>query len=147
MVFLARPSIILAQAMRDAGLRAFVGKLSMDISSRKTYVEASSDEALGAARGFIDQCNDINAKGTGPPVAPVITPRFVPTCSPALLDGLGALAEERDVRVQSHLAEAHDQVEWVRAERGMEDIEVFDKVTCTSTRRTAVVDALCSTAF
>ena len=42
--------------MRDAGLRAFVGKLSMDISSRKTYVEASSDEALGAVRGFIDQC-------------------------------------------------------------------------------------------
>ncbi|KAL1728585.1 hypothetical protein EV714DRAFT_214809 [Schizophyllum commune] len=123
----AETNVILAQAMRDAGLRAFVGKLSMDISSRKTYVEASSDEALGAVRGFIDQCNDINAKGTGPPVAPVITPRFVPTCSPALLDGLGALAKERDVRVQSHLAEAHDQVEWVRAERGMEDIEVFDK--------------------
>ncbi|KAI5896925.1 Metallo-dependent hydrolase [Schizophyllum commune H4-8] len=123
----AETNIILAQAMREAGLRAFVGKLSMDISSRKTYVEASSDEALAAARGFIDRCEDINKEGTGPNVAPVITPRFVPTCSPVLLDGLGALAKEREVRVQSHLAEAHDQVEWVRAERGMEDIEVFDK--------------------
>jgi len=30
------------------------------------------------------------------------------------------------VKIQSHLAEAKDQVEWVRAERGMEDIDVFD---------------------
>ncbi|KAL1744495.1 hypothetical protein HDZ31DRAFT_38464 [Schizophyllum fasciatum] len=123
----AETNLILAQAMREAGLRAFVGKLSMDISSRKTYVEGSSDKALAAARGFIGQCDDVNATGSGPRVAPVITPRFVPTCSPALLDGLGELAKEHDVRVQSHLAEAHDQVAWVRAERGAEDIDVFDK--------------------
>jgi guanine deaminase len=42
---------------------------------------------------------------------------------------LGKLSEEENVQVQSHLAEAHDEVDWVRKERGMEDIDIFDKVS------------------
>jgi guanine deaminase len=61
-------------------------------------------------------------------IEPVITPRFVPTCSDDLLEGLGKLSETECLRIQSHLAEAHDQVEWVRQTRGTEDIEVFHRV-------------------
>jgi len=52
----------------------------------------------------------------------------VPTCTDELLAGLGDLSIEEDVHIQSHLAEAHDQVEWVRQERHAEDIEVFRRV-------------------
>ena len=61
-------------------------------------------------------------------VEPVITPRFVPTCSDELLQGLGKLCEELGVRAQSHLAEAYDELKWVQDERHMDDIVVFDKV-------------------
>ncbi len=119
--------------MQEAGIRAFVGKLSMDISSRPTYVEASAHASLEAARIFCDQCLDISS---GLPtheqlVVPVLTPRFVPTCSNELLSGLGALSAEKGLRVQSHLAEAHDQVKHVLEERGADDMEVFAQVRCT----------------
>jgi guanine deaminase len=124
--------------MRAAGLRAFVGKLSMDIditspgSRTQTYVEPSAAASLANAHAFLDHCHALVAHlpASQRLVAPVLTPRFVPTCTDELLAGLGALSETLGVKIQSHLAEAKDQVEWVRALRGMEDIDVFDKV-CT----------------
>jgi guanine deaminase len=98
----------------------------MDMSSRPTYLEASTQDSLKSARSFVSRCRALdNNRGL---VVPVLTPRFVPTCSNDLLEGLGKLSEEENVQVQSHLAEAHDEVDWVRKERGMEDIDVFDKV-------------------
>ena len=122
--------------MQTAGLRAFVGKLSMDIditspnSPTKTYTEKSASESLAASRGFVQHCREI---GANLPefhrlVEPVLTPRFVPTCTDELLAGLGEISETGTIRIQSHLAEAKDQVEWVRAERGIDDIDVFEKV-------------------
>lgn len=116
--------------MMKAGIRAFVGKLSMDKSSRPTYMEVSADASLSAATTFVDKClalND-NLPAYLHLVEPVLTPRFVPTCSDKLLESLGRLSHERKLRVQSHMAEAHDQVTWVRAERGAEDMEVFERV-------------------
>ena len=84
-------SLILAKCMMDAGIRAFVGKLSMDISSRPTYKEASAKDALAAVSSFASKCAALNDQL--PPhmalVEPVLTPRFVPTCSDELLKGLG----------------------------------------------------------
>ncbi|KAF8073438.1 hypothetical protein FPV67DRAFT_1477835 [Lyophyllum atratum] len=122
-------NLILAEAMQSAGIRAFVGKLSMDISSRPGYVEASAGASLDSARSFVERCKQIAAPlpAHSRLVEPVLTPRFVPTCSDELLAGLGRLAMEKSLRVQSHMAEAHDQVEWVRATRGSEDIDVFDQ--------------------
>jgi guanine deaminase len=124
-------SLILAEAMQSAGVRAFVGKLSMDISSRPTYVEASAEASLSSAKSFVDQCRHMMEQV--PPhqrrIEPVLTPRFVPTCSDELLGSLGDLSRLESLRVQSHLAEAHDQVEWVRSVRGAEDIDIFDRVS------------------
>jgi cytosine/adenosine deaminase-related metal-dependent hydrolase len=63
------------------------------------------------------------------PVEPVITPRFVPSCSNELFRNIGELAEASGMRIQSHLAEARDQVDWVRKERGAEDVEVLHRVS------------------
>jgi len=43
-------------------------------------------------------------------VSPVITPRFLPTCTKELLSGLGKLAAKHSVAVQSHLSESVDEV-------------------------------------
>ncbi|KAF9473436.1 Metallo-dependent hydrolase [Pholiota conissans] len=128
-------NLILAECMHAAGIRAFVGKLSMDIditspgSLTKTYVEPSAAASLENARSFVKHCHGIVAHlpESQRIVEPVLTPRFVPTCTDELLTGLGDLSATLGVKVQSHLAEAKDQVEWVRALRGIEDIDVFDK--------------------
>ncbi|KLO20356.1 Metallo-dependent hydrolase [Schizopora paradoxa] len=120
-----RSNLILAEVMQSEGIRAFVGKLSMDKSSSKTYVEPSPTASLEAAKNFVETVRSLNTEGPKL-VEPVITPRFVPTCSDELLDGLGKLAKDENVRIQSHLAEARDQVNWVERERGKPDIDVFD---------------------
>ncbi|KAJ3794800.1 hypothetical protein GGU11DRAFT_841742 [Lentinula aff. detonsa] len=127
-------NIILAEEMQSAGIRAFVGKVSMDISSRPSYIEASSSVAIDAAREFgekLDRTCSVPSSTTSQSrpqlVHPVITPRFVPTCSDELLHGLGALSAEKGWRIQSHMAESSDQVEWVKKERGDDDIHIFEK--------------------
>lgn len=59
-------------------------------------------------------------------VHPVLTPRFVPVCSDALLSALGRVATERGIMVQSHMCESRDQMAWVRSTRGRADETVFD---------------------
>lgn len=117
--------------MQEAGIRAFVGKLSMDISSRPSYVEASAKASLEAAKAFCERCMDISSclPAHERLVEPVLTPRFVPTCTDDLLSGLGELSAVRRTRIQSHMAEAHDQVQWVLSERGMDDMDVFAQVS------------------
>ena len=39
---------------------------------------------------------------------PVVTPRFVPSCTPALLQGLGRIAQRSACHVQSHISESLD---------------------------------------
>lgn len=123
--------------MQAAGIRAFVGKLSMDISSRPSYVEPSAEIALSSAASFVDSCQRLvsHLPMHRRLIEPVLTPRFVPTCSDDLLQGLGQLSDSQSLRVQSHMAEARDQVEWVRRERGSEDIDISDRV-CFSQIRT-----------
>ena len=127
--------------MQAAGIRAFVGKLSMDLSSRPTYVEPSSQSALSSAESFVERCQQIFSNLPPPQrlVEPVLTPRFVPTCSDELLEGLGKLSVSKSLRIQSHMAEAHDQVAWVRRERGSEDIEVFERVSNSSALRLLIL--------
>jgi len=123
-------SLVLAKAMKEAGLRAFIGKLSMDTSSRPSYVEPSAQASLDSAISFVEKCYALDAgKGL---IEPILTPRFVPTCSDDLLHGLGELAAQGrnsvPLRIQSHLAESEDQVAWVKSTRHADDIDVFDKV-------------------
>ena len=68
----------------------------MDVSSRPTYKEASAEVALEAAQDFCRKCQEL-ANGVVDDIClvePVLTPRFVPTCSNELLSGLGKVAEE-----------------------------------------------------
>jgi guanine deaminase len=116
--------------MQDAGIRAFIGKLSMDISSRPSYIEPSAEASLDAAWHFIHAMRSEfrHLSKHEVLVEPIITPRFIPTCSDKLLHGLGRLSAEERVRVQSHMSESYDQVAWVKAERHEDDITIFSKV-------------------
>jgi guanine deaminase len=125
-------SLVLAKVMKEAGLRAFIGKLSMDTSSRPSYVEPSAQASLDSAISFVEKCYALDEERGPRLIEPILTPRFVPTCSDPLLHGLGELAAQGrnsiSLRIQSHLAESEDQVAWVKSTRHADDIDVFDKV-------------------
>ncbi|WP_155756259.1 amidohydrolase family protein, partial [Streptobacillus moniliformis] len=48
-------------------------------------------------------------------VKPIITPRFIPSCTSELLKGLGDLCLKYNIPIQSHLSENYDEIEWVRS--------------------------------
>jgi guanine deaminase len=114
--------------MPTAGLRAYVGKLSMDIdisssqdhtdetATANTCIEPSAREALESAKSFIKRCQNLTAHL--PPshrlVEPVLTPRFTPTCSDELLIGLGEISANQGVKIQSRLAERSGGVDRIR---------------------------------
>eukprot|EP00636_Phaeomonas_parva_P000135 CAMPEP_0118867778 /NCGR_PEP_ID=MMETSP1163-20130328/11251_1 /TAXON_ID=124430 /ORGANISM="Phaeomonas parva, Strain CCMP2877" /LENGTH=1045 /DNA_ID=CAMNT_0006802227 /DNA_START=145 /DNA_END=3281 /DNA_ORIENTATION=+ len=97
-----------AKTGKESGvLRALERARSASISSGATSSE-SSDESSGDEVGA-------GAVHDASLVTPVITPRFVPTCTPEMLAGLGDIATRYCVPVQSHLGETLPEIAWVRS--------------------------------
>lgn len=99
---------LLMEMLDKSGLGAMVGKVNMDRNSPDFYIE-STEESLRETRKWLE-----NTVGKYKRVQPIITPRFVPTCGHELMQGLGELAKEFSVKVQSHLSENQGEVEWVK---------------------------------
>lgn len=109
-------SLVLADVASAVGQRALIGKMSMDTNAPDYYREESADAAAADARAFVEAMLERygeEGKGAAPLVMPVVTPRFAPTCTASLLRQLGALADEYQLRVQSHLSENVDECLWV----------------------------------
>lgn len=103
------PTKVLADVADELGQRALIGKVAMDRNSPHSYC-ASASENVADTEAFIDYIRDYCSDR----IAPVITPRFVPTCSPDLLRSLGDLAARRGCHVQTHVAESLDEVAFCR---------------------------------
>lgn len=96
---------LLAEICLDQGQRALVGKVVMDLaeSCPDYYRDASPEDAIADSRAVIEA---IRALPDNDRVLPVITPRFIPSCSDEALAGLGKLAAECDCHVQTHCQES-----------------------------------------
>lgn len=103
----AKSTEVLFEIIKQAGIGAYVGKVDMDRNGPKELIE-STENALVGTRYLIEHY------GNEPRVKPIITPRFAPSCTRELLDGLGELARYYKVPVQSHVGETKREVEWVR---------------------------------
>lgn len=58
---------------------------------------------------------------------PVVTPRFIPSCTDATLEGLGAIAKECGCHVQTHCSESDWAHGYVLARHGMTDTDSLDR--------------------
>ena len=92
----------------DIGIGAYIGKVNMDRNTCDTLCE----NTLDSINDTIEIINEYNNKS--PLVKPIITPRFVPTCSDDLLKILGKLAIKYNLPVQSHLSENIEEVKLVK---------------------------------
>lgn len=100
---------LLMGQLEESGVVSFVGKVNMDRNSPDDLREASAEASLADTERFIKETHH-KYKNT----APIITPRFTPSCSDELMRGLGELSKRYGVRVQSHLSENPGEVEWVK---------------------------------
>lgn len=119
------------------GQRALVGKVAMDNPDEcpTWYRDASAEAAISETRAIIDYVR--THPDNGGLVEPVVTPRFVPSCTDPLLDGLGALARECGCAVQTHCSESDWQHGYAFARHGVSDAEVLDRFGLL-TRRTVL---------
>lgn len=101
----ADSTLLLMRLLDEAGFYGFAGKVNMDRNS-PDYLSEDTDVSISETIRFLD-----SAEGN---IKPIITPRFIPSCSDKLLRKLGIIAKERNLPVQSHLDENLSEVEWVK---------------------------------
>ncbi|UXN72519.1 amidohydrolase family protein [Devosia sp. A8/3-2] len=84
-----------------------VGKVVMDdpAACPDFYRDASPEAAIAGTRAVINHIRTHPAN-TEARVLPVITPRFIPSCTDEVLTVLGQLAAECDCHVQTHCSES-----------------------------------------
>lgn len=98
---------LLMDKMEQSGIVSLVGKVNMDRNSPDSLCETTEDSCRETER-FLTETAE-RYKNT----KPIITPRFVPSCTDPLLSRLGRLSERYDIPVQSHLSENPNEIAWV----------------------------------
>ncbi len=98
----------LMDMLEQTGLKCMVGKVNMDRNCPDFLKEATS-KSIDDTVDWLRAC-----QGRYQNITPVITPRFVPTCTDELLKELGRIQKEYKVPLQSHLSENFSEIEWVK---------------------------------
>lgn len=105
---------LLMELMEHSGLVSYVGKVNMDREApdilREAGAKASAAETLAWLKGI---------SGRFKRTKPILTPRFVPSCSDSLMEELGKIQAVYDLPVQSHLSESPGEIELVSRLRPM----------------------------
>lgn len=100
-------NILLARLFEESGLKSYIGKVNMDRNSPDFYIE-NTEQSLIDTEDYINAIKDLKR------VNPIITPRFVPSCTSELMKGLGDLAKNYNLKIQSHLSENRSEIDWVK---------------------------------
>lgn len=103
-------TLLLMEKLEKSGLVTFVGKVNMDKNSPEFLCERDARVSYEDTKDWIKQVKGNNFKNTGP----ILTPRFVPTCTSELLAGLNDLQKKYQLPVQSHLSENQGEIAWVK---------------------------------
>ncbi len=99
----------LADIFIQAGLGAMIGQVGMNRNCPNNLANHTNELVQGIAelKTYLDE------HGNGL-VSPIVTPRFVPSCTDDMLAALGQVAHDYNLPVQSHLSENPSEVAWVK---------------------------------
>ena len=100
-------TLLLMNIFKETGMGALVGKVAMNRNCPEGLTETVDDMVQGYEE-LIKECGEDGL------VRPIITPRFVPSCTPEMLRACGELAAKYQLPVQSHLSENKDEIAWVK---------------------------------
>lgn len=99
---------LLMEMLEKSGLHTYVGKTNMDRNAPDILREKSANDALAQTEAWLQKAHAFRY------THPILTPRFIPTCTPELMRGLSALQKTYALPVQSHLSENPSEVTWVK---------------------------------
>jgi guanine deaminase len=130
------PCQVLVNAAMQHDQRALIGKVCMDRHAPDTYFQ-TTEQNITETEALIHYIHDragqrpqrsqrsrqvpsatdgetTTTKTRLPLILPLVTPRFIPTCTPQLLSALGGMAARYDCHVTSHISESRDEVAFVQ---------------------------------
>lgn len=99
---------LLMEILEKKKIAAYVGKINMDTLSPDYLCETAQQSLEDTEKWILDTKEKFRF------VRPAITPRFIPTCTTEVLDGLGKLAAKYNLPVHSHISEDIGEMEVVR---------------------------------
>ncbi|MEG2119889.1 MAG: amidohydrolase family protein, partial [Pseudoflavonifractor sp.] len=99
---------LLMDLLEASGLSTMVGKVNMDRNSPDSLREGSAAVSIAETEGWLAR-----VAGKYAHTKPILTPRFVPSCTDELMAQLGELQRKYTLPVQSHLSENQGEVAWV----------------------------------
>jgi len=99
---------LLMRLFREAGMGALVGKVGMN----RNCPDGLQEPVKQMVEGYESLIAE-NSSATDL-VRPIVTPRFIPSCTPEMLRACGDLAAKHQLPVQSHLSENKDEIAWVK---------------------------------
>ncbi|WP_069999153.1 amidohydrolase family protein [Cellulosilyticum sp. I15G10I2] len=102
-------TILLMDLLEQTGLKCMVGKVNMDRNS-SPYLQESTAESITNTFEWINFVKDRYQN-----TSPIITPRFLPSCTDTLMKELGKMCREFQLPLQSHLSENKREIAWVKS--------------------------------
>jgi len=102
---------LLMNLFQEAGIGALVGLVAMNRNCPKGLSKSVEDVVQGYETLISEE---LKAKTEESLVRPIITPRFIPSCTPEMLRACGELAAKHQLPVQSHLSENKDEIALVQ---------------------------------
>ena len=115
---------LLMELMENTGLVSYVGKVNMDREAPDSLREVSAEVSASETEVWIE-----NASKKFKNTKPIITPRFVPSCTDELMTKLRDIQTKYGTAVQSHVSENLGEIEFVRQLRPNNKFygEVYDE--------------------
>ena len=99
---------ILMDELEAAGVTGYAGKVNMDRNGGINLQE-TTEESIDETIRWVEENSGRKL------VKPILTPRFIPSCTDELMEGLERIAAEHsELPVQSHLSENLDEIAWVK---------------------------------
>lgn len=102
-------TLLLMRLLEDSGLHAYVGKVNMNRSSPAYLQEVSTNQSIRDTERWLHQ-----SMGAFHHIKPILTPRFIPSCTDDLMYALRDVREKYNLPVQSHLSENFGEIAWVQ---------------------------------
>lgn len=103
-------TLLLMDLLEGAGLSTMVGKVNMDRNSPSYLCEASAEASAADTVEWIKDVQHKRYKHT----QPILTPRFIPSCSDELMEKLKMIQLRYSLPLQSHLSESPGEIDWVK---------------------------------
>ena len=100
-------TLYLMSKLEKVGFKGYVGKVNMDRNSPKILVEKTKNSVKDTIL-WIEACKKFKS------IKPILTPRFIPSCTDELMSELSNIMKTYDLPVQSHLSENRSEIEWVK---------------------------------